>query len=514
MCSCLFFINCAHPFNNNTTKTTFFFPLFLSACLLFSFCSKQDFGNVPPDTDDVMTRGDESPVTKAVSLDFQVHLDDAMYFAELSEPEKQVVEVSPIIQNQDTLMYVIQYDKGWKLLSGDRRIQPVLINEPEANRTPDEFAEGELYTYQEYTHLLRWMKTYPSVEGDEQYLDFWQKLDRRKGVEVIKTKASWDPSMFDEPYLFHKVVTGQSIQSEYLEQIGNLTYTSWKQTYPYNTKIPQIEVEGQNYQPRIGCVSLAIGQLLYYLHFEKNLSLGLYEDVSMSGTTSCDSLGYYLNYSLSKSQFVLNSTHWNMALYSSAETQQTINVQDFLLVIGEGVNMRYEPFGSRSDSTLASIYLNSINIQHEMTSYSSASVASEIRNGYPLIIFAQLSSSNIGHCWLIDGYGCKRNTTYENFYWEVVYPSDPSFYPIYGDEYLRQSDLQAYGQPVYGGMEESIPIGVQISEYIMMNWGAGGQGLGSEYYDVSTNAYWPYIDETPSFGRAKRMIHNYSYPTQ
>ena len=107
----------------------------------------------------------------------------------------------------------------------------------------------------------------------------------------------------------------------------------------------------------------------------------------------------------------------------------------------------------------------------------------------------------------------KLNTTYEDFYWEVVYPSDPSFYPIYGDEYLRQSDLQAYGQPVYGGMEESVPIGSETSEYLMMNWGNGGQGMGAEYVPVDENAYW-YLSGYGSYGGDKKIIHNFSFPTQ
>ena len=172
--------------------------------------------------------------TRATEEDFRVHLNEAMRYARLVEPEKEVDSIVPYVQEGDTLMYYVYYNDGWKLISGDKRIQPELINEPTGKRTAEKLCDGEQITVHEYVEFLSALKDYPYADKDTQYLDFWNKLGNKKPKkEEPKTRTVWDPTLESYPWLFHKIVCEQDHPSyiihTYVYNTGNITDKQWGQ---------------------------------------------------------------------------------------------------------------------------------------------------------------------------------------------------------------------------------------------------------------------------------------------
>ena len=496
---------------------------FLFALALFTglFISCSAIDDKP--FDEIISQGVNSQnivKTRADRDDFQVHLEDALRYAKLVEPRKKVERIVPFVKDRDTLMYYVYYNDGWKLISGDKRIQPELINEPKGKRTPEELCDGEKITVQEYVEFLSALKDYPYADKDTQHLNFWNKIQRKKkqAKEDFKTRTVWEPTLYDYPWLFHKIVCEDDYPSYivqlYYSSINHLVNARWGQgdsTHPWNNKIP---VNSFSQRPPLGCVSVAVSQLLYYLHQEKNLDLGLYEDVVMDGyytDYSQDVQEYFFHPSLTKSQYDQSSTRWdNMPTDANGSSTSMSYAQDLMLVVGQGVNMFYTIDESSSNIINTKSYLSTIGINCTKSYYNSDIIVPSIQNGFP--VYARASNSQGGgHAFLIDGYHIKESRIYEYYRWEKVYPSDPDFSPVYGDDYLTPDEVANLGYEIYDGQEGYFLAETSYPEYLMINWGYDGLGHGSEYFN-SDSASWP-IGST-NYTYNKQILYNFSFPTR
>ena len=114
---------------------------------------------------------------------------------------------------------------------------------------------------------------------------------------------------------------------------------------------------------------------------------------------------------------------------------------------------------------------------------------------------------------MIDGYAKKESKLYEYYQWELVYPSDPDFIPVYGDEYLTPDEVDNLGYYIYDGLEGYFLVETDYLDYYFMNWGYDGVGRGTEYYDISFSAYWQ-INQFNYGGNNKEILYGYTFLTR
>ncbi len=307
--------------------------------------------------------------------------------------------------------------------------------------------------------------------------------------------------------LYHRMDNGGYLETSDSLIVSNLTQTSWGQRYPYNTKFPisPIYYSGYN-QPPTGCVAVAVSQLLYYLFTQKNLSMGIYMDVSMDGTYS----GPSFSPSLTKDQYVMNPPYWGgVSLYSTVENSGTQRVQDVMLVVGEGVHMIYNVRWGSSNIIHARSYLSSIGISSTLMSYDFQVVVSELMDGFPIYIRAYDPIEETGHAWLVDGYGKTIVNYYLEYIWETVDPSDPDFDYESGDLYLSEEEAEELG--IYDGMTDVVNTGRSVSDYLLMNLGWNGLGKTTKYYEPQASAYWDVFDSY-NYVDDIMILCNYNFP--
>ena len=155
----------------------------------------------------------------------------------------------------DTLMYVINYRKGFAIVSATKEVFPILAYSDEGN-----FDASEL----------------EDMENNENIgLSIWWDLTKESIIEA-KKKTDLDRSAVLGSYAaFKKIIEGEKIvegdravlRSEHYydeirnyKKVGPLLTTEWHQDYPFNRYTP---IRGEKHAPA-GCVPIAIAQVVNY----------------------------------------------------------------------------------------------------------------------------------------------------------------------------------------------------------------------------------------------------------
>lgn len=155
----------------------------------------------------------------------------------------------------DTLMYVINYRKGFAIVSATKEIFPILAYSDEGNFDASEVED---------------------MENNENIgLSIWWDLTK-EGIIEAKKKVDLDRSAVLGSYAaFKKIIEGEKIvegdravlRSEHYydeirnyKKVGPLLTTDWRQDYPFNRYTP---IKGEKHAPA-GCVPIAIAQVVNY----------------------------------------------------------------------------------------------------------------------------------------------------------------------------------------------------------------------------------------------------------
>ena len=155
----------------------------------------------------------------------------------------------------DTLMYVINYRKGFAIVSATKEIFPILAYSDEGNFDASEVED---------------------MENNENIgLSIWWDLTK-EGIIEAKKKVDLDRSAVLGSYAaFKKIIEGEKIvegdravlRSEHYydeirnyKKVGPLLTTEWHQDYPFNRYTP---IKGEKHAPA-GCVPIAIAQVVNY----------------------------------------------------------------------------------------------------------------------------------------------------------------------------------------------------------------------------------------------------------
>lgn len=194
------------------------------------------------------------------------------------------------------------------------------------------------------------------------------------------------------------------------DTISPLVKVAWGQGSPYNSTLDSVPNESGNFVlPPVGCVAVAVGQILSYHKAPSSITVG-----NLNWEGDWDAITMY------------------PSAISLSETYRT-QVANLLKVIGKGVNMSYAWDGSGSNIGNAYSFLTSdLKFNADpISDYNFSSVSNSLHNNCP--IYMRGTSYNqdgtqgyIGHAWVLDGVMTEYNTTYENIYeCTIGVPSTP-----------------------------------------------------------------------------------------
>lgn len=374
----------------------------------------------------------------------KVSLEDVYEMCSLStKGDVKEFTVEPVVDVEgDTLMFFVNYDNGWRVLSADKRT-PALIAQCDA---------GAISLSTDNTGLLAWLDLTARdmkriIHLDDSKLNFTASQIRSHRQQWSKESLRFPP---DTSIIIHEgdwVLVSTSTEEVYYDHIDHLVGAHWDQGNPYNYYCPP-KSSGIDNKPA-GCSPVACGQLFQFLcsHF------GLDFEYSWNGIT-----GYMHDVHLP----YVNSFH---------DYATPLLLRYFGQVLGAS-------YGDNSTSVTFAAdkiqnYLSSLLISCNKQSYSAEKVKENLISGMPILVSGYSGTilgypdySN-GHTYIIDGY--KRYRTKYTYYYERLtgYP------PL-----LEEKTEIEYSTPHIG--------------LIKMNWGWSTQwtsGRNDEWFALTGDWY-------------------------
>lgn len=452
-------------------KPVFFSPILM---IMLLSCDKVTNDNSRFDYSDIPAQLD----TRAGDLTedpFRVSLADANSFIDIHYPNKDYV-ITPIVEDIDTLLFIYNFDKGWAVVSGDKRTTPILGYDEDSNLSLTTTNENLLFWLEELAQSLRFIKA-NAFSDDNVNTRLWQALSHSKKTVPSMKKGR------DVDYKWGVWKQVEIGSQETVDSIPHLIQTKWGQsndpTPKWNYKCP-IDV---NSSPALrcptGCTAVAMSQLIYYCHYQLGKPTALYHAIIVDSLTIH---GPQTIIGFERGSFIPNSGRWDMMAKTSTGSGNTSFVGDLMMDVGNRVGMEYSGSGSGAMPSL-SVLSNYYGIDGVMHSYYPNLVLSSIQNEMPVMIVGY-KPGGAGHTWLIDGYVKKRI----DYLLSISFSYDENW--MYADEYYDTFDELRQRYNINDGTEILlVPHYSSYKQYWLMNWGYNGDhdyGL----YSITPGASW------------------------
>lgn len=493
-------------------KTTFttivgLFILVASACQQDSFL------------DENQEQNNNNAIPRHYVPNLNVSFETAKYAANLLS-HSTVKSVTPIVsQPRDTIMYAVNCEKGWLLLSADKRITPILASSPTGEIKQNSTNGGVATLLNDFADNLLSLKHHKQnyelseLKKNENFL-FWSRMmwgaaNKSEKISAEGTAAARvipiSPNDQGIPYLCKRLVS-VTPEHEQVTYIGERIKTKWGQRHPWNTKLPWVETnDKKKILPPVGCTAVAIAQLLYFTHFKFNVPDGLYHGTAFGGYITADKKNKTF---FSLGQYVANSPRWNeMPLDRSIITEGASYVAELMAGLGYQLNMEYTPEASRA--YVSTEVMRSYGITGDVGFYNESTVMRNIHDGCPLLITAYAKKSTTGwflteharfdegHTWLIDGIVERRKEMKTKYVWEIVYlpmwvrpreEHSPNKPKTIDDLWNKYEEVQPMSNAKYFGIYDG-KVEYKSNFFdtinIQMNWGWNGDDNDLEF---SSNA--------------------------
>lgn len=229
-----------------------FFIVPISLLCLLSGCNTADEFVLKPEVaaNDVLDLGQETP-TRSVSLShkYSVSEEDAKKYISVVCPGKEY-SLDPYILDNDTLLYLFNFDKGWIIVAGDKRINPTVA----------ESEDGQMSLKTHNENLSAWIDCYADEisvikkddkEVSNEYTKFWADISYISSKDRSKTRSEGN-------YKWSVITNIYCDSTSYYLYIPHLVETKWGQTKPWNTKLPIDTSTSSNGRCVIGCVAVSL----------------------------------------------------------------------------------------------------------------------------------------------------------------------------------------------------------------------------------------------------------------
>ena len=170
--------------------------------------------------------------------------------------------ITPIISEGLTLAYLITYEKGWELLSADKRMSPIIAfshNDvfPINNLAMTQFLSSDLEAIECLKKRIITVSAEDTIVNNN--LSYWAKFSKDN---TPNTKADGDP--FEEEKYWELVDSEWII--DIVEEPVRLIQTRWHQLAPWNKYSPKWG-PNETLRDPAGCSAIAVSQMLYFADF-------------------------------------------------------------------------------------------------------------------------------------------------------------------------------------------------------------------------------------------------------
>ncbi|MHC8948523.1 C10 family peptidase [Sphingobacterium hungaricum] len=297
----------------------------------------------------------EESISLETAKELAISYSDRVFENVLNKEASAVISTNENIKNTEiannvtsnrNLFYVINLNpSGFVIVSATNKIEPILA-----------YSETG---YFDLKNAMYGVKDW--IDGISDKINYYIEMDVEPDSTTIK---EWDNiTTFSAPPNDEEIiVVGPTIH----ELQGPYLTTSWGQGVGYNDAIPGNYgcVLYSNGKPPIGCVATAIGQIINYWRYPSTFD-------------------------------------WN----NMPSTGGGGAIPNLLYTIAEMVDMSYSCSGSGATSSSArNAFVTLGYTSSSLSTYNENTVAQQLNNKKPVMLFGTDSSIGAGHAWVCDGY--------------------------------------------------------------------------------------------------------------
>ena len=355
-------------------------------------CNDNAFINEPvQESETILSRSGETTSVE----NYTVTPEMVCKYLNIARKGKTINSLTPVIENGDTLAYVAQYADtlGWDLISGDRRLYPVLANSEAGVLNLSDTINPAVGAVKGMIGIVKETKE----KNDTLKNNIWKFLEPKEVKTINSPQArGWG---------FGKWVALDTIYENNSYTRPHIIATKWGQDNPWNTYTPRIN--GIN--TKVGCVPVAVGQIIY--HFRKNN----HRDIALPSTvefTDPDN-GEPIFSDYTTSLWASLESNYNNVFYN--------NTGKFLSYLGTQLGTSY---GIENSSTTPTRELNiftNYKLDYLVSyTYNVYTVLYELESSRPVYVCA-ISQNNEGHAFIIDGYTHNYERMYIEYMWDPFY---------------------------------------------------------------------------------------------
>lgn len=255
-------------------------PTIIIVILAFSCAKEEPVSRIL--VDDILTKGDIKEDSYAVTY---ADIKNYLHFKQLENSELKLKSIEPFEYEGQTFLYVLNYNKGWEVISADKRTQVVLAKGEEGSFTMKDYKETPwgtwVYTLAMDVRHVKEQNIQVAYNENADY-EFWGQINGPLysmppvPPPVIDTTSIIVRPIILEPienvYGYYELSDVSYIYNVDTISVPRLTTTSWKQnSYTLhnegiagNSYVP-LKYDGSKHVPS-GCTPVAGAQMAYYLH--------------------------------------------------------------------------------------------------------------------------------------------------------------------------------------------------------------------------------------------------------
>ena len=471
--------------------------------ILFSHSCSSDENFI--EENDILFKAEVTPSVNETDMRVTLQLLDS--YLKISGKLSHVISVVPVLDDLDTLAYYVEYDHGWDLIAGDKRVQPILAHSDDGFINWSDTINPGIKSVRGMLGIVRsaqlrgtslpnniWNSVDDTMNGFS--VRFEQvDVDRRNRITRGEGQGKW--ICIDTIYVSNTTSSTKLLQTHWSQEDSFCLYT------PYKYK------DGILAHTQVGCVAVAAGQSLFFMKSKKTADSDLIPYIA--------NMPFVENGTLSVSSYTNN---WNLLWQADYAAK-------FLSFIGHNISMTYGIIDSQADPRKIRDLLDDYHISYQSVfnnnsnQYNYSIVYSSLINGSPVIVSAlESDTSDYGHSFVIDGF--KR----VNWYMALDYVWDPYYVltewdVVFGDPTLLVGPVGEGGKEEEGDYSTYVHREIRLSAgsevYFSMNWGWGNEyNEDNTYYLASsqmgnqgTYVYTPYWSSGfQHYSFVRGMIYN------
>lgn len=326
----------------------------------------------------------------------------------------EVQSIKPYVMENDTVMYIVNYqeEKGWKVISGDKRTTALLACSAKGNLDINDLHPGISVWLERMGESIVALRKVPQIETTGENIELWQRIDSYMELKCIREEMSEELQTTRSNQYHWELMSISDIQTG-STLYGPYTRTCWGQNEPWNRCVPSCSPTLPVKCPA-GCLAVAGAQMLYYLHYKIEVPQYAYRQGLCQGwASSVQDQSYTFQFSNP------DATIWDLMPLKKIYpiTQYADYVSTLIGNVGYSIKTIYTFEGSSALNSDLVKYFNNNNIVCTYENYNEDKVLSSLRNEMPVIVTAfgtpkPGSSANSGrHSWIIDGFEIKRYKT-------------------------------------------------------------------------------------------------------